>query len=140
MIDRTVTVRMAKNDDGPDVEALIEKLGWFEWSNWKIDWNDLEPNWLVAEHAGRFVGCIQVCPARPIGRIEILCVDPELRLIMRYLVTRELTNHAVGVVKMYGAQAVCSTIPWRYGDYLHGAQNRGWEAIDNGSMIMKRLS
>jgi hypothetical protein len=94
---------MAKNDDGDAVAALMEKNEFFQWDNWSIDWHDLEPNWLVAEHDGEIVGCIQVVPAKPIGRMEVLSINPDLSLMMRYAVTKALTSHAVGVNQMYGA-------------------------------------
>ena len=135
-----VTVRMAKNqEDGPHVEAIMAKLDFFQWDDFKIDWSDIEPNWLVAEVDDEFVGCIQVAPARPIGRIEILCVDPDLPQKATYLVAKALIDQAVGTVKMYGAQAVSSMIPYRYADYLHGALNRDWVEIDDGAMVLRRL-
>lgn len=136
---RDVTVRMAKNSDGDDVERLMDKNENFQWENWRIDWHDLEPNWLIAEHNEVVVGCIQVVPAKPIGRMEILTVDPDLSLMMRYAVTLALTSHAISVIQMYGAQAASSMIPRRFEDYLHGAMNRGWVEVDDGAMVMRRL-
>jgi len=136
---RDITVRMAKNDDGPAVALLMEKLDFFQFDDWAIDWCDLEPNWLVAEHDGTVLGCIQVVPAKPIGRIEVLAVDPSLGLKNRYHVVRMLTEHAVAVIGMYGAQGVSSMIPRRYETYLKGAKGTGWVEIDDGAMVMKRI-
>ena len=134
-----VVIRMAKNDDGDRIAELMEKVGFFQWENWRIDWHDIEPNWIAAEIDGDVVGVIQVVPAKPIGRIECLTVEPDLSLMMKYRVVKMLTSHAVATVKMYGAQVVSSMIPWRYEDYLHGALNRGWIEFDSGAMVGKRL-
>lgn len=136
---RSVSVRMAKNDDGPEVERLMAAVGFFQFDGWEIDWSDLEPNWLVGVHSGSIVGCIQVVPARPFGRIECLCVDPELSTMMKYAVTSALTTQAAMTVKMYGAQAVTSLIPYSLPSYFGGAMNRGWFELDEGHIVMRRL-
>jgi N-acetylglutamate synthase-like GNAT family acetyltransferase len=117
----------------------MKKKDFFQWDNWKIDWHDLEPNWLVAEHKGTVLGCIQVVPAKPIGRMEVLAVDPDLGLITRGVVVKMLTDHAVAMNKMYGAQAVSSLIPSSEADYFHHALERGWIELDEGSIVMRRL-
>ena len=140
-MDRTaLTIGLLKEDDGDAVAALMKKVGFFQFADFPIDWSQLGPNWLGAFLDSDLVGCIQVVPALPIGRIEILCVNPDLSLMMRYRVTAELTNHATATVKMYGAQAVSSMIPRRYADYLNGSARHGWVEIDSGAMVMKRLT
>ena len=137
MPDRSVHVRMAKNDDGPEVARLMEAIGAFDGLG--IDWNDLEPNWLICEHSGRVVGCIQVVPARPIGRIECLAIDPEFGLMMRHAITKALVESAISAVYMFGAQAVSSLIPENLPGYLETALEREWFVVDEGSIVMRRL-
>ena len=136
---RDVTVRLAKNDDGDAVAALMEKKDWFQWDNWEIDWHDLEPNWLVAEHEGVILGCIQVVPAHPIGRIEVLCVDPDLGVMMSTAVVKGLTSHAMGTLMMYGSQCASSIIPSELGSYLDALLERDWIILESGSIVMRRL-
>jgi len=136
---RDVTVRLAKNDDGDAVAALMEKIGAFQWDNWEIDWHDLEPNWLIAEHSGDIVGCIQAIPAHPIGRIEILAVDPALGILVKTAVVKGLTSHAMGILKMYGSQCASSIIPSRLGSYLDALLERDWIVLESGSIVMRRL-
>jgi N-acetylglutamate synthase-like GNAT family acetyltransferase len=136
---RDIIIRGVKNEDGPAVAALMKKADYFQWENFEIDWSDLEPHWLVADNKGQIVGCIQVTPARPIGRIEMLCVDPDLKLLTRGYVVKHLTDHAVGVNVMYGAQAVASSIPYELQGYFEEASSRGWTETNQGYIIMKRL-
>ena len=136
---KDIRIRLAKNDDGDAVALLMKKLDFFQWSDWAIDWHDLEPNWLVAEVNGTVVGAIQVIPARPIGRMEILTVDPDLSLMMRGAVVLKLTDQAAATCRLYGSQAVSSLIPYSYPVYLGEAQNRQWVDLDDGTIIMKRL-
>jgi len=134
-----VIIRMAKNDDGDVIERLMELVVAFQWDNWKIDWHDIEPNWLAAEINGEVVGVIQVVPAKPIGRIECLVINPTLPLLTRTRVMRSLTNYGISVVRMHGAQAVSSMIPRRYSDYLAQGLSEDWIELDDGAMLAKRL-
>jgi N-acetylglutamate synthase-like GNAT family acetyltransferase len=136
---RNINVRMAKNDDGPAVERLMEMNGFFQWDNWAIDWSDLEPHWLVAELDGEVVGCIQVVPAKPIGRMEVLSVNPELGLISKGAVVKRLTDQAVATNMVYGAQAVSSLISFSMPTFLRCALNRDWITLDEGPIVMRRL-
>jgi N-acetylglutamate synthase-like GNAT family acetyltransferase len=130
---------MAKNSDGDAVAGLMDACGFFQWENWAIDWSDLEPNWIVAEHDGKLLGCIQVVPAKPIGRMEILAVDPALGMKTKGAVVKKLTDHAIATNWMYGAQAVSSMIPYDLESYFGVAMNRDWISIDEGHMVMRRL-
>ena len=137
---RDITVRMAKNDDGDAVAALMKKDDCWQFDGWEVDWSDLEPFWLVAEHEGVLMGCIQVVPAKPIGHMDELVVDPDLRPKTRGAVVKKLTDHAVVMTQMYGSQAVQSIIPDKYGVYFGGAKNRGWVSLNQGHVVMRRLA
>ena len=136
---RHVAVRMAKNDDGPELKRLSEALDFFQWDNFEFDWSDIEPSWLVGEHGGRIICAIQVAPAKPIGRIECLMVDPSLGLMMRYAATKAMVEHGVALNYTYGAQAVSSLVPSSLPSYMETALERDWFELDEGSIVMRRL-
>jgi len=136
---RDVTIRMAKNDDGDAVAELMRKNDFFQWDGFEIDWSDLEPNWMVAEDCGKIIGCIQVVPAKPIGRIEILSVDPSLKFIHRGIVVKKLVEHATAIIWMFGSQAVSSMIPYELESYFECAADRGWIPISEGHMVFRGL-
>ena len=133
-----IQIRLAKNSDGDAVAELMRKCGFFQWDNWSIDWSDLEPNWIVAEHDGVILGCIQVIPAKPIGRMEVLTIDPDLGHKTRGAVVKKLTDHAVATNWMYGAQVVSSMIPYSLESYFKVALNREWISLDEGHIVMRR--
>lgn len=137
---RDIIVRMAKNDDGDAVAALMKKDGCWQFDGWEVDWSDLEPFWLLAEHDGVLLGCIQVVPAKPVGHMDELVIDPDLLLKSRYMVARALTDHAVATIKMYGAQAAQSIITTDQKSFFEGAKNRDWTEIDQGHIMMRRLA
>jgi len=139
MPDRTVDVRMAKNDDGPAIKRIVDAIGAFQFANFELDWSDIEPGWLVGEHGGRIIAAIQVLPGKPIGRIECLLVDPELGLMMRAVATRTMTDHAIAAIHMHGAQAVSSLIPSWLPSYMNISLRNGWRELDEGSIVMRRL-
>jgi len=136
---RDIKIRVAASADGPAIERLMEQNGFFQWDNFAIDWSDLGSHWLVAEYAGEVLGCIQVLPGKPIGRMEVLSVNPELGLKTKGSVVKKLTDQAVATNAMYGAQCVSSLIPFELSSYLHGALNRDWIVLDEGSIVMRRL-
>ena len=134
-----VVIRMAKNDDGDRIAELMKKNGFFQWDNWEIDWHDIEPSWLAAEINGVIEGVIQITPAKPIGRIEVLSINQDLPLLGKTRVARALTNHGMATLKMYGSQVVSSSIPWRYGDYLAQAAEENWISLDSAEIVARRL-
>ena len=70
-----ITVRLASNYEGDLIRELVYQNGFdLDW----IDWNDIYPFWLVALMEENIVGCIQVCLSRPIGRIELLSINPDI--------------------------------------------------------------
>jgi hypothetical protein len=79
---RNIKVRLAANDEGPRVAELAATCG-FVFSDWEIDWSDIHPHWLVADHLGELLGCLQLCYGRPVGRLEILGVDRKMVLVSR---------------------------------------------------------
>lgn len=67
-------VRMATNEEGEIIRHILEQADEFNIPG--LDWSRVWPNWLVAEHKGIIVGCIQVLPGRPLGYIGSLAVLP----------------------------------------------------------------
>ena len=62
-----VEVRLAEDADGPAIGRLVVAAGFAVAT---LDWMRVHPWWLVAEREGRVAGCIQTCPALPIGRLS----------------------------------------------------------------------
>lgn len=68
------TVRFAKDEDGI---AIRDLLNLNDCLTEGLDWLEISPYWLVAEHRGQIIGCIQVLPGLPTGFIDQWVVNPE---------------------------------------------------------------
>lgn len=133
-----VTIRLARNDDAKVVADLVACSG-FVFDDWQIDWSDIHPHWLLAEHEGRPVGTIQLCYGRPIARIEILAIPESVPKRLRAAVVVNLIAVASQTMHQYGAQAVSAMIPFSLGSYKKAAKRRGWITLDSGNIMMRRL-
>jgi hypothetical protein len=132
------TVRLAKNADGPRIGALLSASG-FKSDGWDIDWSDIEPWWLVAEIDGVVEAAVQVCPSKPIARVEMLCVNPELSQIDRGRTMSLLSAQWEEFVRMSGASGLAGVIPNELDSYFSVAKHRGYVTVAEGHVMMKRV-
>lgn len=139
MIDRKdIKARLAINDEGPRVAELAASAG-FVFTDWEISWDDIHPHWLVADHRGELLGCLQVCYGRPVGRLEMLAFDPSLEKDDKRVVIEVLIRSGFQVLKDYGAQASSSMIPFELTAYTRWLKRRGGVNLGSGNIIMKVL-
>lgn len=131
-------VRVAKNSDGERISELVRQAG-FDIPNLDLDWTQIEPYWLVAEHEGSVIGCIQTCPGRPIGRLEMLAIDPEVTGHLKGETVRELLVSGLTTLRLSGAQLACGMVPFDMKSYKRVLKKRGAVIIADGNMLAKRL-
>lgn len=136
---RDIKCRMAKNAEGAVVGDLAERCG-YDFKGWDIDWSDIEPFWVVAEVFGVMVGAVQVLPGKPVGRIEILCIEPEIQGMERALVVRTLTDFGQLVLRESGSQAAAGIIPFKMKSYKRVAKRRGWLVLVSGNLMFRRVT
>lgn len=143
-----IKIRLAIATDCEQVARLVREGG-FEVDG--IDWRDLGGNWIVAEspqpsavsdQQGRngVVGCLQICPARPIGRLEFLCVDRALRKRERALVAGALVVQGLATLKIMGAQAASNVVGFDNKAFAKILRRRGAKVMTQGHMFIKMLS
>ena len=139
MIDRRdIKARLAVNEEGPRVAELAATCG-FVFSDWEIDWSTIHPHWLVADHLGELLGCLQICYGRPVGRLEILGFDPSLEKDDKREVIEVLIRSGFKLLKDYGATASSSMIPFELKAYTRWLKRRGGVTLASGNIIMKVL-
>ena len=135
-----ITIRMAKNDEGDVIGDLVLRgCGFGAFDGWDIDWSDIEPYWFVAEAAGVPLGCVQVCPGKPIGRVEMLSVEPALTKREAGLVTKVLIGQAIMTARLYGGQGLSGVIFDENADFKQVAEHRGWFDGGGGHLYYKRI-
>lgn len=129
-------VRAATNEEGPQVGALVWRAGFIVEG---IDWTDIQPYWLVAEVNGTIKGAIQMCPGKPMARLELLSIDEGMRMILKGRLVKMLLLSACYAMQRVGAQYVCGVIPDRLASYRHVLEKHGAWRLSAGSMYLKRI-
>lgn len=78
-----------------------------KWEIEGLDWSaNIGPYWLVAEHDGDPVGCIQVCPGIPVGRLEFLSVPVDLSKRIKAMAVKRLLDAGRTTLKLAGSQMI----------------------------------
>ena len=99
---KQVTVRMAQAGDAGALAALTATfLG-----PYKVNWAEATGDWMVAEVEGKVVGCLQLCLGRPIGRLEMLCVQEDLDARSKHAIMRELARGGMFALQQTGSQII----------------------------------
>lgn len=131
--------RLAENTDGEAIKALlVAQSAQFDAS---IPFDDINPFWIVAELPDRgIVGCIQTCPSRPFGHLEMLAWSNALSEIERGLVVRELVLQGSAVLNGHRAVVVAGFVPFELKGYKRVLKKRGSKVADSGNMMMRRIA
>ncbi len=130
------TVEMAKNEEGPIIGEIVRSHGF----DIEADWTDIFPYWLVAKHEGEILGCIQVLPGKPIGRIEMLAMRTDLGDVKRAKVGWRLGIAALSTLSIAGSQLASSIIPFEHKRYKRLLKKRGWIVYNQGNLMMARVN
>lgn len=130
------TARLAENADGGMVKALLIAAGPFDAS---IPFDDIHPYWVVVELQGRIVGCIQTCPSRPIGHLEMMAVAADLGVKERAAVIRELFAAGITCLNFHRCYMAAGFVPFELKAYKRWLKKRGSVVADSGNMMMWRL-
>lgn len=138
--DAMPSVRLARNDngDGNVIFDLLTAAGW-DLTGVVVDPKDLYPYWLVAEQAGRVVGCIQVAISKPIGYMELLAVEKTLPAAQQAVLVKALCYAAMGTLKRAGATLAGGTVSFEDKSWKTILKRRGCVVIGSGNRLLKRL-
>ncbi len=129
-------IRLATNADGPQIGELVLVAG-FDVHG--LDWSNIEPYWLVADEDDEVVGCVQVLPGLPIGRLELLALDEDLTHRQQAVIVRDLLEHGAATLTLGGAQLAAGLIPFTHKTYKRILKKRGCVVIATGNMLAKPL-
>ena len=139
-VETPVEVRLARDDEGERVRELVKHSG-FVFDGLEFDWSRIHPFWLLAfeKQSGRAVGTVQVCPGRPVGRLEILSVDPEAPPRVIAYAVRQLLLAGRLTLRSWGAQAVSGLCPDSEPGYLRVLEGMGAVILDEGTIVLSLL-
>ena len=133
-----ILIRWAKNDDGPRIGELVRADG-FNQDGWDIDWSDIEPWWMAAEIDGVLVAAVQLCPSKPIARVENLALDAGLSHATRGRVCLALESQWRGYFKMCGITGISGLISDDMDSWFNVAQRHGYVEVADGHLVMGRI-
>ena len=134
----TPTFRLATNDDGPVIANLCRLCEFVELD--AADWSDIAPYWVVAEHEERIVGALQVCLAKPIGRLEFMAVHPMLPERDRARVARHLGAYGDLVLRKHGVAYSAFHIAFTERAMKRALKRRGAVVMQSGNLMLKRCA
>lgn len=128
-------IRLALNEDGQRVEELASKQ-----TGPGLNWSEVYPYWLVAEKEGKIIGCLNVAPSKPVGRLDFLSLDESLNPHTRSKAVRGLILQGIATLMAGGSTASVSIVPFELKTYKKILKKHfGAIVIGQGNMIIKRL-
>lgn len=131
-----IEVRHAQNTEGDAVGELARKAG-FNLEG--LRWDNIHPHWIIAVREEKLLGAMQIFLGRPVARLEMLCVDPELSHRDRARTVDLLIENGGTIITLYGAQLNASVIPFREKSYKNVLKRRGGWVADSGNVVMAWL-
>ena len=131
-----IEIRMAQDDDGETIHELVTGAGF---SIDDLDWSRVYPHWLVAENGAGVVGCVQVCPSLPVGRLEMMGTSKALSNSQRAKTVKALLLYGAATLQQAGAGLAMGVIPFEMRSYTRILKRRGAVVVNRGNIIAKRL-
>jgi hypothetical protein len=127
-------VVFATNEDGADIAKLVKSNGF----NISADWSEV-PNWLVAKLNNEVIGCLQVLPGKPFGRVEMLATHTGYKNVKRAQIAWRLVVAAMAILKMNGTQYASMMILFENKHFKRLVKKRGAWTIGQGNIMIARI-
>lgn len=130
-----ITVGLATNSEGVEIQRLVEEAGFKE----DLDWQDIYPYWLIALHEDKIIGAIQVCLGKPIGRLEMLTTEKDLTGTQRAQVVALLLAQGIKTLKLHGVQMAAGLIDFKLKSYKKLIKRRGGWIMATGNLLGTKI-
>lgn len=131
-----IDIRVLENRYSEEYVVLLKKAGQHIEG---ADYTDFFP-WVLGAFKGeKLVGAIQVCQGKPIGRVEMLAVDPDLDPPEKARMVRALCYNSAATLKRLGSSIMMSIVPFKLKAYKKALMKRGAQQIDQGNVLAWRL-
>ena len=85
------------------------------------------------------MGCLQLCPGKPVGRMELLSVDQGLGPRQRAEIVKGLVYDGMAALKVSGAQAVACLINFEAKSFKRILKKRGAVVLTSGNLLIRRV-
>jgi hypothetical protein len=130
-----VVVRLATNEMGPQIAAVLKASG----IEPDVDWKTVFPHWLIACDGDDVIGVVMVMPAKPFGFLHFLHVDPKAPFKLRVIAIQKLMTQALGTLKMYGSSQAVGFIDGSNKKFADILGKLGAVALSSGALITRKL-
>ena len=130
-----VEIRLAVNDAGPQIEAVLKANG----IEFEADWSQVFPHWLIACVDELVIGCCQVLHSKPVGYIEFLAIHPEVPFKLRAIAIRKLLYQGMNSIYAYGAQYVGGAVSTKNAKFRQVLTDLGFVKCSETELVIKRL-
>ena len=85
------------------------------------------------------IGAIQIILARPIGWLEMLCLQPDLSHRDQAMAVKALVERGLLALTAFGAQVAMGSVPFELKGYKRILKRRGAVVTSSGNVFAKRL-
>jgi hypothetical protein len=131
-----VEVRLAVNEAGPQIEALLKANG----INIEADWSRVFPHWIIACVDDIVIGTCQVLHAKPVGYVEFLVVHPEAPFKLRAIALRKLMYQSINSLYAFGAQYVGGVVAQKNRKFADVIEKMGFVKTFPCDLYVKRVA
>lgn len=130
-------IRWALPHEGPVVQAILlnQNVDLAHQVNWLLP---IGPYWLLYCDP-QPIGCINVNPGMPVGRLEWLTVIKEVSNRQRAVTIRDLCYAGMASLQRTGSQAVAGYVSGVYPQWKRVIERRGLKPIEEGTLYMGGL-
>ena len=136
MSDKAV-IRWAEVHEGPVVRSILQNQG--VTLAYQVDWTrPLAPYWLLY-CAPLPIGCINVNPGQPVGRLEWLTVRKDVAKRVYACAIRDLCYAGMSALKQGGSQVVAGYVNDQDVSWKKVIERRGLVPVEHGTLYMRRL-
>jgi len=130
-------IRSAVDKDGPTIAALLA----FSGPDFRhLDWHSIGAGWIVADREGEIVGALQVCHGKPIGRLELLAIDPQRSKTFKAKAFKALVLTGCKMLAYFGSQEVQFLTPADTADYHKIMERYGSRKQAEGILFSRPLT
>lgn len=131
-----VEIRLAVNEAGPAIEAIL-KMNGLELPG--ANWEKVFPNWLIATVDDEVIGCCQVMIGRPIGFVEFLYVNPKAPFKFRAIAIRKLIYQSIATLHAAGCQYVAGGVAQKNEKFAGVLANMDFVKVCGQMVLLKRI-
>lgn len=131
-----VEIRLAVNEAGPQIEAILKANG----IEIDADWEKVFPHWIIACVDELVIGCCQVLHSKPVGYVEFLFVHPEVPFKLRAIALRKLLFQSFNSLYAYGAQYVGGVVAKDNKKFSDVIEKMGFVKTFPADVFVKRLA